>query len=145
MDPRIERAVAHIRTNLAAPLSLDSVAASVQLSPSRFAHLFRKHVGTSPAQFIRAVRMARARLLLERTSLAASAVMRLVGCHDPSHFSRDFRRAHGMSPRAWRLAYGLGAPAVRQAAGAAPDRVDGQGTGTARLPGKPATPPDSSE
>jgi len=106
MDSRIAWAVTYIRANLAAPLTLEQLASRVNLSPSRFAHLFRSDVGVAPAHFIRAVRMARARLLLERTFLSVKEVMTLVGCNDPSHFSRDFRRAHGMAPRAWRLAYG---------------------------------------
>jgi AraC-like DNA-binding protein len=106
MDPRIAWAVDYMRTHLAAPVAVADLAARVNLSPSRFAHLFRREVGTAPGTFLRAVRMARARLLLERTFLSVKEVMTLVGCNDPSHFSRDFRRVHGQAPRAWRHAYG---------------------------------------
>ena len=30
--------------------------------------------------------------------------MAQVGCNDPSHFARDFRTFHGLSPREWRMA-----------------------------------------
>jgi AraC-like DNA-binding protein len=106
MDPRVTWAIAHIRQHLADPVSIPQLAAHVNLSTSRFAHLFRREVGVSPAKFLRAVRMARARLLLERTFLTVKEVMVLVGCSDPSHFSRDFREAHGMAPQHWRIAYG---------------------------------------
>ncbi len=106
MDPRITWAIEYMRANLAAPLAIPDLAARVNLSPSRFAHLFRREVGTAPGTFLRAIRMARARVLLERTFLSVKEVMTLVGCNDPSHFSRDFRRVHGQAPRAWRHAYG---------------------------------------
>ena len=47
--------------------------------------------------------MLRARVLLERTFLPVKEAMALVGCHDPSHFSRDFRWFHGVAPRQCRL------------------------------------------
>jgi AraC-like DNA-binding protein len=106
MDPRIAAAVDYIREHLAEPITIGGVAARVNLSSSRFAHLFRVDVGIPPTQFIRAVRMARARLLLERTFLSVKEVMTLVGCNDPSHFTRDYRAVHGMPPRQWRNAYG---------------------------------------
>jgi AraC-like DNA-binding protein len=48
------------------------------------------------------LRLRRARLLIERTFLSVKEVMGLVGYSDPSHFSRDFRRFHGVSPSALR-------------------------------------------
>ncbi len=86
------------------PLPIATLAAGVHLSPSRFAHLFRRHVGTSPAHYLHALRMQRARLTLEQTFLSVKEVMSLVGCNDASHFSRDFRRFHGITPRACRVA-----------------------------------------
>ena len=50
--------------------------------------------------------MERASVLLERTFLSVKEVMAQVGCTDPSHFSRDFRRHHGFAPREWRNAVG---------------------------------------
>ena len=103
MDTRITRALAHMTEHLDTRLAIDTLAAAVDLSPSRFAHLFRHDVGTSPAQYLHALRMLRARVLLERTFLSVKEVMALVGCHDPSHFSRDFRAFHGIAPRMCRL------------------------------------------
>jgi len=103
MDTRIESALAQMEQGLGSPLSIATLAAGVNLSPSRFAHLFCREVGTSPARYLHALRMLRARQLLERTFLSVKEVMALVGCNDPSHFSRDFRRFHGIAPRTCRL------------------------------------------
>jgi AraC family transcriptional regulator of arabinose operon len=104
MDRRIEWVTAQMQARLGATLTVAGLARDVNLSPSRFAHLFQEQLGTSPARYLRALRMTRARLLLERTFLSIKEVMVHVGCNDPSHFSRDFRRVHGVSPREWRTA-----------------------------------------
>jgi AraC-like DNA-binding protein len=85
-------------TQLDQALSIPELAAAVNLSPSRFAHLFTREVGTPPARYIHERRIARARVLLERTFLTVRQVMVCVGLHDPSHFARDFRRVHGVAP-----------------------------------------------
>lgn len=103
MDTRITRALDFVDQHLDARLPIETLAAAADLSPSRFAHLFRHEVGTSPALYVHALRMLRARALLERSFLSVKEVMTLVGCHDPSHFSRDFRWFHGLSPRQCRL------------------------------------------
>ena len=99
MDTRITRALEDMARRIADPLSIAALAEGVQLSPSRFAHLFRREVGTSPVRYLHVLRMLRARALLEGTFLTVKEVMAQVGCSDPSHFSRDFRRFHGIAPR----------------------------------------------
>jgi AraC-like DNA-binding protein len=111
VDPRIALVVDDIEHRLHQHLRLVQLAAAVNLSPSRLAHLFRAETGVPPMQYLQARRMARARLLFERTFLTVKEVMALVGCTDPSHFARDFRRQHGLSPREWRARYGPNGPA----------------------------------
>ena len=106
MDRRIAAALAHIDRCLADDIRVRDLAAAVHLSPSRFAHLFQVELGVAPHEFIKTQRMTRARVLLERTFLTVKEVMALVGCNDTSHFTRDFRRQHGLSPREWRFRYG---------------------------------------
>lgn len=98
VDRRITWAVGHMQRHLAEPLGITDLAALVNLSPSRFRHLFRTQIGIGPAQYLQRLRLRRARLLLERTFLTVKEVMALVGYSDPSHFARDFRRCHGVAP-----------------------------------------------
>jgi len=88
------------------PLTVASLAREFNLSPSRFAHLFRQEFSVSPMRYLHAQRMTRARLLLEETYLSVKEVMVRVGCSDPSHFARDFRRFHGLPPKQWRATVG---------------------------------------
>ena len=98
MDPRIGHAIGRMEEAIDREVLVAELAASVSLSPSRFAYLFRRDTGLSPARYLHTLRMERARLLLERTFLTVKEVMAYVGVNDPSHFSRDFRRYHGVPP-----------------------------------------------
>ena len=103
IDRRITWAVEYMQRHLGEPLRVPDLAAGVNLSPSRFRDLFSAQTGLAPAQYLRHLRLRRARLLVERTFLTIKEVMALVGYNDPSHFSRDFRRYHGVSPSALRV------------------------------------------
>ena len=81
------------------PLSLAALARGVNLSVSRFAHLFHTELGRSPVRYFRELRLDRARLLVEESNLSIKQIMSAVGFKDPSHFARGFARRHGVSPR----------------------------------------------
>ena len=102
VDRRITWAVEHMQRHLGEPLTIPALAARVNLSPSRFRDLFSAQTGLGPAHYLQRLRLRRARLLIERTFLSVKEVMALVGYNDPSHFSREFRRHHGIAPSALR-------------------------------------------
>jgi AraC family transcriptional regulator of arabinose operon len=104
MDARVESAARLMEERLKDPLTVATLARELNLSPSRFAHLFREDFGVSPMRYLHTQRMQRARELLEGTLLTVKEVMVEVGCSDPSHFARDFRRFHGLPPKACRSA-----------------------------------------
>ena len=104
MDPRIARVVAAIEHDVSRRVTLPGLAASVNLSPSRFALLFHQEVGISPGRYVRARRLERARLLLETTPLSVREVMTSVAMTDAGRFARDFRTHFGMRPLEWRSA-----------------------------------------
>jgi AraC family transcriptional regulator len=102
-DPRIGRALELIDACLGERLSVARLASSVELSVSQFTRLFRAATGATPGAYLNARRLSRARTLVERTSLPVAEIMRQVGFSDRSHFSRDFQRAYGFSPRTLRV------------------------------------------
>lgn len=57
----------------------------------------------APLQYLKALRMEKAKHLLETTFLSVKQVMKVVGIRDESHFVRDFQRIYGLSPLAYRL------------------------------------------
>jgi transcriptional regulator GlxA family with amidase domain len=113
MDWRIRLALAVIRRDLAEPLNIAALAARVNLSRSRLTHLFRAEIGVAPGAYLRSARLARAAELLAHSTLSIKEIMATVGVNDPSHFARDFRRAHGVSPRWFRAHARDARPAAR--------------------------------
>ena len=74
----------------------------VNLSPSRFNHLFKTEIGTSPLQYLKVLRMERAKVLLTNTFLSVKEIMASVGVNDPSHFVREFKKNCGLTPSQYR-------------------------------------------
>src|SRR5262245_41933433 len=99
MDWRVRTAIDNMLHDLDRPLAVSELARRVNLSRSRLTHLFHTELGCSPARYLRQARLDRARQLVEETSLSIKEIMARVGFNDPSHFSRDFSKRHGASPR----------------------------------------------
>lgn len=93
------------------PLSLRDVARAVSLSPGHLTTTVRRRTGRTVGEWIVERRMAHARRLLVETALSVEEVAIAVGVPDASYFARQFRRAHGLSPLAWRGAGRAGAAA----------------------------------
>lgn len=53
MDPRIAWVTAEMDRRMAEPISMSDLAAAINLSASRFRHLFRAETGMSPARYLR--------------------------------------------------------------------------------------------
>ena len=109
MDSRVERTIAAMQAQLNHRLTIAELAREAGLSVAHLTRLFRVDTGTTPAAFLRGLRMQRARLLVEQTSLPLAEVMAQVGVSDRSHFARNFRRSHGFSPRMLRMQLHLSA------------------------------------
>ncbi|CAI8965818.1 AraC family transcriptional regulator [Pseudomonas sp. IT-P74] len=88
---------------LAAPPSLEALAATVNLSPFHFARVFRRATGMPPHTWLMQQRIARARALLQSGCLPLEVAMQL-GFADQSHLSRQFKQVYGVGPGAYRSA-----------------------------------------
>ena len=102
MDRRIELIISKIKAETAAPWDTPTLAALVNLSPSRFRHLFKQETGTSPAQYLRDFRLRKAEKMLRTTFLTVKQVLKQVGIASNTHFVRDFRKMFGMTPTTYR-------------------------------------------
>lgn len=102
MDRRIELIIAKIKTDPAAAWDFAALAMLVNLSPSRLRHLFKQETRTTPAQYLKEVRLRRAAKLLRNTFLTIKQVLKQVNLGSNAHFVRDFRKLYGMTPTAYR-------------------------------------------
>jgi AraC family L-rhamnose operon transcriptional activator RhaR len=95
-------AVRYIHDNLNRRLPIEEVASHVHVSPRHLARLFRAFTRTSPADYIEAARIQRARHLLGHERLSLKQTAASVGYADVQHFSRAFSRRVGAAPGAFR-------------------------------------------
>jgi AraC-like DNA-binding protein len=97
----------YVRGHLSEPLTVADMADLVNLSPSAFAHLFRDVTGRSPYQFVKEMRLDRARELLVDGDFTVARISKDVGYASVSHFISEFRGRFGVTPRAYYDAHAL--------------------------------------
>ena len=100
MNPWILWARDEMERRLHEPGVLEHLAAAMDLSLSRFTRLFAEGEGMEPAQYLLRLRLARAKILLERTFLSVGDVMATVGLNDLKRFEDEFRNVYGVAPQA---------------------------------------------
>ncbi|MEO1231851.1 MAG: helix-turn-helix domain-containing protein [Myxococcota bacterium] len=106
-DSAVSVAVAWLRERACSGGTVGGAAEHVNLNERTFTRRFRKAQGMSPADFIRNMKVERARELLERSRIPADEVAARVGYADPAAFHRAFKKETGMSPGAYRRQFKL--------------------------------------
>ena len=95
---KIEKALMRIHASYNDAMNVDSLAALVNMSPSAFHRAFNDVTASSPIQYIKRIRLNKARdLLLERRVRVGEAAVH-VGYESAAQFSREFKRYFGNSP-----------------------------------------------
>ena len=102
LDPRVHRVLRTLPARLAeadpGAVSLNALAASVRLSPSRLMHLFTTSVGVPLRPYVLWLRLQRGASELARGRSVTDAA-HAAGFADAAHFTRTFRRMIGATPR----------------------------------------------
>jgi AraC family transcriptional regulator len=101
---RAVEAALWIDAHVQEPIDLESTARAVGLSPFHFLRLFAGVLGVTPHQYLIRPRLRRAARLLADDARSITEIAFDVGFGDLSNFVRTFRRAAGVSPRAFRKA-----------------------------------------
>ena len=102
MDRRVQAVIDYMSEDLSRPLRLQEVAQAVNLSASRLQHLFKANTNMTAAQYLKSLRMQRAKQLIDSTFLNTKEIMQRVGMKDESHFVREFKRIHGLPPGSYK-------------------------------------------
>ncbi|MGH9844453.1 MAG: helix-turn-helix transcriptional regulator [Blastocatellia bacterium] len=114
MDPRVREVIEILRAqvpnvqddsrvanrNAQKPIenfSTEKLAQSVNLSETRLRALFKADTGMTPDQYLKKIRMERAREMAETTHLKITEILTILGLDSPSHFRRDFKGEYGLS------------------------------------------------
>lgn len=96
----IARVLRRIHEEYASELDVPSLARDANMGTSTFHSAFREVTSTSPVQYVKRIRLHRARALLLGEGTSAQDAARAVGYTSASQFSREYRRMFGVSPTA---------------------------------------------
>lgn len=100
---QIAKALLRIQRDYAAPLAMEELAQEAGMSESAFYRAFRQVTLESPLQYLKKLRLDRARQGIESQGWRASVAAQQVGYESLSQFSREFKRHFGYAPSKGRL------------------------------------------
>jgi AraC-like DNA-binding protein len=95
---KIDKALKEIHANYQKDLNVEKLAGIVNMSVSAFHHTFKDVTASSPIQYIKKVRLSKARDLIRDEELRINEAARSVGYESVTQFSREFKRYFGSSP-----------------------------------------------
>jgi AraC-like DNA-binding protein len=98
----LNAALLAMRADLRKPWGSDDLSAMTRLSASQVRRLFRKHLRTSPHQWLLRERLSHAQTLIADSAMKLAEIAEVCGFCDVYHFNREFRRSIGTPPAAWR-------------------------------------------
>lgn len=84
------------------PLLLDEIAQTANLSKFYFSRLFRRVTGTSPGRFLSAIRLHKAKRILQDTDFSIMEISYMVGYNSLGTFTTRFARSVGVTPGQFR-------------------------------------------
>lgn len=106
---QVARAMAMIHSRYEQPLRVADLAREARMSESTFYEAFRSITSLSPLQYLKEVRLHRARQIVVWDGGSAQGAAQQVGYASASQFSREFKRRFGRPPsaeRAWAIEQG---------------------------------------
>ena len=81
---------------------VDAIASAVYVSPSLLFKKMKVLTGLSPIDYVRLIRLKKARELLSDSRLSIADVREATGWNSPSYFSAQFKKMFGKTPREYR-------------------------------------------
>ncbi|MEW9500294.1 response regulator [Jeotgalibacillus marinus] len=95
----IAQAKKYIHNHFNEAITLENVAASVNLSPNYFSNIFKQEFGETFIDFLTKVRLRKAKELIEGNLHSLKEICFMVGYKDPNYFSRVFKKFYHESPK----------------------------------------------
>ena len=95
---RVEKALNYIHKHYGESVEVDTLASLVNMSPSAFHRSFKEVTASSPIQYLKKIRLNKAKALLQLQNLKVKEVSTQVGYESTAQFSREFKRYFDQSP-----------------------------------------------
>ena len=95
---RIAKVLQEVHADSAKPFTVENMSRRASMSIAAFHHNFKLVAGSSPLQYLKRIRLDRAKRLMIHDGYNASTAAKAVGYESASQFSREFKRQFGMTP-----------------------------------------------
>lgn len=96
---RLEPALKYMHNHYQQSLDVSQLAELSSMSASSFHRVFRQLTASSPIQYLKVIRLSRAKELLQDQGLKVKQAAAQVGYESTTQFSREFKRYFGHSPQ----------------------------------------------
>lgn len=106
-DERIRAAEYYVQKHFREPLTSETIADFIAMSPRNFIRRFKAATGRLPGAYLQSVRVEAAKAMLERDGAPVQSVASAVGYDDVAHFRELFKRATGMTPGEYRARFAV--------------------------------------
>ncbi len=100
--PKLSPVFQFIDSHYQQPINLGDVAQAAGYTPAYLTNLAQSHTGKTVKKWITERRMAQARQMLKNTAHPIKQIAEETGYTDAGYFTRQFRKLHGVTPKAWR-------------------------------------------
>lgn len=99
---KIQQAVLYIRENYDKDLNMAVVSNHISMNYSLFSYAFKQYAGNNFVNFLKDIRMEKAKELLEKTDLRIVEISQKIGYENEKHFMKIFKATCGVSPTEYR-------------------------------------------
>jgi two-component system, response regulator YesN len=101
----VEKVKTYIEGHYTNELSLEEIGKYAGLSPSYVSYLFKSVTGENYTEYVKKIRMRKAKDLLKQLDLKVYEVADMVGYHEYKYFALQFKKMFGISPSEYRERY----------------------------------------
>ncbi|QUI24031.1 response regulator [Vallitalea pronyensis] len=98
----VKEVMYYVGCNYMHDITLSMVADHIQMNMAYLSHLFKQEVGESFVDYLKHIRIDKAKYLLEHTNESINSVASQVGFYDRRYFSKIFKKLEGINPTAYK-------------------------------------------
>ena len=103
VEKQLAKIAETVEANIANPdLNVNLLCEKCGIPNKQLYRIIKKHIGLSPLDYIRTVRLQKAAMLLGQHHFTVSEVSYMVGFNTPSYFAKCFQSMYGVQPSAYR-------------------------------------------